>query len=134
MESMRRVLLGLMAILICGLAAPRDARANTPRGVEQEMAVVRVTIQQDDGQVLRATKATPWGEQAQFELGGHELDLSLTDRSHLGVHYALRGSKVVERAMEARPRSRVVIYADEDVKVTVQVIPVKIRVRGQTMQ
>ncbi|MEM9452701.1 MAG: hypothetical protein AAGF11_00890 [Myxococcota bacterium] len=134
MESMRRVLLGLMAMLICGLAAPRQVHANTPRGVEQEMAVVRVTIQQDDGQVFRETKATAWGEQAQFDLGGHELDLALTDRSHLGVHYALHGSKVVDRAMEARPRSRVVVYADEDVKVTVQVIPVKIRVHGKTVQ
>lgn len=130
---MKRAKLVLMTLLVCGVAAPAVARANTPSAVEREVAVVRVTIQQIDGQVLRATKATPWGEQAQFELGGHDLDLSVNDRNHLDMRYACDGSEVTERSVESRPRSKVVVYADEDVKITVQVIPVKVRVHGEPM-
>lgn len=129
--SMMRASFVLMALLVCGVAAPSVARANTPQGIEREVAVVRVTIQQIDGSVLRATKATAWGEQAQFELGGHALDLSVTDRSHLGVRYACDGSPVVDRSLQTRPRSRTVVYSDEDVKITVQVIPVRVRVHGE---
>ncbi|MCA9707779.1 MAG: hypothetical protein KDK70_18150 [Myxococcales bacterium] len=141
---MRRGLLAL-SFMLCGLAAPRMALANTPQdaqptqpgveqGVEQEVAVVRVTIEQKDGKVLRATKATPWGDQAQFDLAGHDLDLSLTDQRHFGVRYTRNGSTVADQSLEARPRERVVVHTDADVKVTVQVIPVKVRVRSTPVQ
>lgn len=133
-STIRRAFFALMTVGLCGIAAPSVAQANTTAGVEREMAVVRVTIQQDDGTVLRATKATAWGQVAQFELEGHDLDLSVTDRRHLGMHYAHEGSEVDKESVDVTPRSRVVVYADQDVKVTVQVIPVKVQVHGESAQ
>lgn len=131
--KIRRTVFVTMAFLACGIAAPSIAQANTPRDVEveqaQEAAVVRVTIQQADGKVLRATKATSWGEHAEFQLAGHDLDLAVTDKHHIDVRYTRDGTKVANRTVEASPRAHVVLHRDADTKITVQIIPIKVQVK-----
>ncbi len=126
---MRRAIFALMALVMGVIAVPQHASAaNVPRGVEQQVAIVRVTIQQADGTTLRATRAVRWGDATSIDLGRHDLELAVNDREHLVVLYTRDGDTVADTQLDAR--RKVIVHADEASKLTVHVIPTKVRVES----
>ena len=97
-----------LATLLCGavFAAPEASAAETTpyATTEAETAVVRVTIQQADGTKLRSTKVVQWGAVAQFDLGGHDLDLEVTNKQHMTVSYTRDGAKVIVKVIPTKVR------------------------------
>lgn len=122
----------LLATLMVGavFAAPEAAAAqSTPSSTtDAETAVVRVTIEQADGTKLRSTKVVHWGAVAEFDLGGHDLDVAVTDKRHLSVSYSRDGSKLADKTMDAAPRKSLVVHDDAGSKVTVKVIPTRVHI------
>ena len=127
----------LLATLLCGavFAAPvASAAAATPTSsTDAETAVVRVTIEQADGTKLRATKVVRWGATAEFDLGGHDLDLAVSDKHHLSVRYTRDGAKMADKTLDAQPSKALVVHDDAGSKVVVKVIPTKVHIETSSL-
>jgi hypothetical protein len=127
----KRATVFLAALLMGAVAAPSvaSAAATTPNSSsDMQTAVVRVQIEQPDGKTLRATKVVQWGAKAEFDLSGHDLDVTVSDRTHLDVSYTRDGSKVTDKQVDAEPRKAIVIHDDAGAKITIKIIPTKVHV------
>src|SRR5690606_17554826 len=63
-RTLRALLVGTLTL--GAIALPIAAGTASAAAVEQQFAVVRLTIEQADGKVLRATQTVPWGQAATF--------------------------------------------------------------------
>lgn len=139
---MNRVMLAITtaAILTVGaVGASADARAATPvaHATQQKVAVIKITIQEQDGTVVRAPiKAVPWGDAATFELSSDDHQHIVELRPARGdgslavdVTYSRDGSQVsAQRSVAVGARRGSVVAKDTGAKVTVTVIPTKVTV------
>src|SRR5688572_2630473 len=121
------------------LAAPSLATASTPgaEGTEQHFAVVRITVTQADGQVLRATQTVPWGDTAKLELAGknaHAIAIAVGEADRVGVSYARDGAVVLsEASVKIEGRQSTVVHSDEAATIAVRIVRTTARVQSKPM-
>lgn len=129
----------LVALGLLGSAAVPVASARTPEpeaeAAEQQFAVVRLTIEQDDGEILRATQTVSWGDAASFDLsaGSHVHRVSILARSpgQVEIDYVRDGGVLLEDASVATGgRRSTIVHRDEAATLAVRVIRTTARVES----
>jgi hypothetical protein len=122
-RSMRAFL--VLAITLGAVAATQLPTTVQAAAAEQHFAVVRLTIEQADGKVLRATRTIPWGEAATFELGEahrHVVAITPGDAHMVSVDYARDGADVLDGAEVQAQRGSTVVHSDATSTVAVRVL------------
>lgn len=124
----------VFAITLGAAAAPVAATTAQAAVVEQQFAVVRLTIEQADGKVLRATQTVPWGEAATFDVGeSHRHVVTITPGDVLSVDYARDGAEVLDDAQVRGQRGTTVVHSDATSTVAVRVIRTTARVESRPL-
>ena len=131
--------LGLLG-MFATVAAPAVASADpTVEASTQKVAVVRVTLQEADGSIVRApVKAVPFGDEVVFSVQSdrHEHLIKIRPDSDTGtvraaVTYARDGSVIAnDRQVEVDARNKVV-HADRGAKISVAVTPTTVHVQAR---
>jgi hypothetical protein len=128
-RSMRAFL--VFAITLGAVALSQSPSTVQAAAAEQHFAVVRLTIEQADGKVLRATRTVPWGEAATFELGEshrHVVAVTPGDGQVVAVDYARDGADVLDDAQVQAHRGSAVVHSDATSTVAVRVLRTTARI------
>ena len=124
----------VFSITLGAAVAPVAASTAEAAVVEQQFAVVRLTIEQADGKVLRATQTVPWGEAATFEVGeSHRHVVAITPGDVLSVDYARDGAEVLDDAQVRGQRGSTVVHSDATSTVAVRVVRTTARVESRPL-
>lgn len=126
----------VLAITLGAVAAPASSSTAQAAVVEQHFAVVRLTIEQADGKVLRATQTVPWGEAAAFDLGEshrHVVAITPGDGQVLSVDYARDGADVLDDAQVKGHRGSTVVHSDATATVAVRVLRTSARIESRPL-
>lgn len=121
-RTLRALLVGTLTL--GATALPVAAGTASAAAVEQQFAVVRLTIEQADGKVLRATQTVPWGQAATFEVGESQRHVVavVPGNGELAVDYDRDGAEVLADATVPTRRGSAVVHSDAASTVAVRVL------------